>query len=127
MASQRPVLLPMCRDTYGMKTFTFTCCPPSLPSTPATEYFVEVYDNRRLPNTRCFTLDYGEGITFAILPSPSVFPELEPVFEYLNSHPPNQRLEQASRNISVTTIYTLQEEMPADLHARTVQVMSQLQ
>ena len=124
MASPRIGLLPIIRNTYGMKTFVFTGSPPTLLSTPVIEYFVQVSDSTRLPTTRCFSLNYGEGTTFAILPVPSIVPELAPVFDYLNSNPPDRQLEQASRNGSVTTVFVLQGEMSSNLHARTVQVMS---
>ena len=119
-----PSQFPVCWNIYGMKTQAYTSLYPA--ALPRREFIVQTFDTSRIPRAQCFTLNYGEGSTFAKLPPPSVFPAMGPVFAYLDTHLPDLQIERTVRRDSVSTILILRQQMPAEFHAITLQTFEQL-
>ena len=50
------------------------------------EFIVRTFVPERLPHSGIFMTDVYGSVTFAFLPTPEVFPQMEQVFHYLTTH-----------------------------------------
>ena len=120
MATVAAVFTRTCWNVYGLRTHADLDNPTS---PTHREYFVQTCNRNWLPQLECFTTGFAEcAHTFAILPT--VFDELQPVFDFLEANPPERQIEFAYGMDKVSTVYLSRGPLPLQLHNRVQRILS---